>query len=130
MKPLLYPYQSQTFTLGSELIANVYDYEKGRKGSYRLEHTEHSRIRTSQRGIDDSLIPYVLDFGNHFLRQGYSFYVIAKNHLPQQMPFWLKEKLNNLVVVMGGDSNKIITCYKSSNAMRHIKKKLKYLLKG
>ena len=117
-----------TTSRGKVITTTVLDEQTGRYGSYHIAHTSHSRTRASQRGINDKLIPYVLEFGEFFRKQGLRFYAVAMKHLPKHMDHHLREKLNNLVVVMSGDSNDIITCYKANNAVKHVQRKASYLV--
>jgi hypothetical protein len=52
------------------------------------------------------------------------FYVLGKNQLPDTK---LHDNSQNMVIVVAGDSNKILTCYRSENPFKHIKKKQKNL---
>lgn len=94
----------------------------------QIKHTDHSQVRASQRGINSSRIAIVLSYGQIFFKQGMVFYILTENDIPD---FLTKEKshLKNTVVVTSGDSNQVITCYKSKNAIRKIKQKPKSLAK-
>lgn len=107
------------------LNVTYYDYQIGRCANYSLEHTDHSIARSAQRGISDREIILAMDYGTRFFKQGMVFYAVRKKDLPKDMKHGLREKLNNTVVVMSGDSNQIITCYRSANAMKHLKNKSK-----
>jgi hypothetical protein len=45
-------------------------------------------------------------------------------------PLQTRENLQNLVVVMAGDENVVITTYKNKDAVRNIKRKSKRLIKN
>ena len=94
----------------------------------QIKHTDHSQVRASQRGINSSKIAIVISYGQIFFKQGLVFYILSENDIPD---FLAKEKshLKNTVVVTSGDSNQVITCYKSKNAIKKIKQKQKSLAK-
>jgi hypothetical protein len=88
----------------------------------KFEHTKHSYIRSSQRSIGVSKIAIALEYGQNFFKQGLIFYVLGEKDIPE---FLSKEKnhLINTVVVTSGDSNQVITCYRSNNPFKKIKHK-------
>lgn len=93
--------------------------------SIYFEHSYHSQKRASQRGIRNCIIEYAIQFGNEIFKQGLIFYAVAQKNIPLTIDASIREKLKNMVVIMAGDSNQIITCYKSNNAFKHIRKKYK-----
>jgi len=52
------------------------------------------------------------------------FYVLGEQQLPDAK---VQEDSQNMVIVVAGDSNTILTCYRSENPFKHIKKKQKNL---
>ncbi|GGG51767.1 hypothetical protein [Bizionia arctica] len=88
-------------------------------------HSQHSIKRANQRNIDPYNITLAIDYGIAFFKQGLIFYVLGENNLPNHMAHNLRRKYSNLIVVIAGDSNTILTCYKSKNPFKHIKKKQK-----
>ena len=91
--------------------------------TFNLKHTTHSMKRASQRGITDKIIDLAIDYAQMFFKQGLVFYVVTSKCIPDAIQGNLREKLENLVIVTAGDSNQIITCYKSANAVKHIRRK-------
>lgn len=62
-----------------------------------------------------------------FFKQGLIFFAVVEKLFPDRMDHHLREKLNNLVVVVSLKSNEIITCYGSNYGIHHIKIKSKRL---
>lgn len=90
-------------------------------------HSVHSLKRAAQRGIRNPWINTVVREGKVVFKQGLRFFYMTKKELRFLEPA-MQERLKNLVVVMAGDDNTIITCYKNSDAISHIKRKSKRLL--
>jgi hypothetical protein len=105
---------------------NVLDEETGRIGAYFLQHTNHSLIRSEQRGIDNMMIMLVIEYGKLFQKQGLEFYVMGEKKLPNGIDHKLQGKLKNTVVVIG-ENGQIVTCYKGRAVLKHIQRKQKYL---
>ncbi len=95
------------------------------KESLRL--SPHSEIRSQQRGLSIHDLNDVLDYGEIFHRQGMLFYIAGKRFLPENFPHERAEKINNMVVVVSGETGEIVTSYKNRNAFRRIQKKSKIL---
>ena len=93
---------------------------------FNFKHTRHSYQRASQRGISSNKIEAALQFGESIYKQGLIYFILGENNIPQTL---IKERntLINTVVVVSGDSNQLITCYRSSNPFRNIKHKSKKL---
>jgi hypothetical protein len=64
-----------------------------------------------------------MDYSDPIFKQGLIFYAVTEKKFPEKLNHRIAEKLNNLVVVVSPESNKIVTCYKSNNGIRHVKKK-------
>lgn len=96
--------------------------------TFNLKHTRHSMRRAAQRGITDQILDMAIGYAMMFFKQGFIFYVVTGKSLPDHMNGSLRSKLENLVIVTSGDSNQIITCYKSNNALKHIRRKRSDLL--
>ena len=95
--------------------------------NWNLSLSNHSRIRSQQRGITTDLINLAMDYSVAFFKQGLIFFAVVRKLLPDNMDPRLRERLNNVVVVVSPDSNEIVTCYKSSNAVHNLKRKMKRL---
>jgi hypothetical protein len=92
-------------------------------------HSEHSRSRAAQRGIRNPWIEKVIIEGQLIYKQGLKFHFMTEKELRFQAPS-MQDKLKNLVVVMAGDDNTVITCYKNGDAIGNIKRKSKRLRKN
>ncbi len=110
----------------STIGVNVLDKESGRIGTYFLHHTNHSRRRSEERGIDCMIITLVIEYGKLFQKQGLEFYVMGDGRLPYGMDPKLKGKMKNTVVVIGRHGE-IVTCYRGKSVLKHIQRKQKYL---
>ena len=93
-----------------------------------FKHTCHSFIKASQRGILGDKMITTLEYGETFFKQGFIFYVLGEHNIPDHLKKESK-KLQNTVVILAADTNRVITCYRSKNAFKNIKLKPKYLYK-
>ncbi|MBF8149268.1 hypothetical protein ITJ86_05135 [Winogradskyella sp. F6397] len=91
-------------------------------------HSRHSFKRANKRNINNTCIALTIEYGIAFFKQGLIFYVLG-----DKVPDIIRKKLGkgnlNLIVVVSGNSNIILTCYRSKNPFKHIKKKQKNLAK-
>jgi hypothetical protein len=112
-----------------EILFKVEDKKTHHMQIMKFEHTKHSLIRSSQRGIGNSKISLALVYGQAYFKQGFNYYVLGEKDIPEYLS---KEKshLKNIVVVVSGDSNQVITSYKSSNPFKHVRIKSKELYKN
>lgn len=92
-----------------------------------FEHTPHSLLRAHQRGLSQGKISVALQYGTPINKQGLLFYVLGEKDIPRKF-LKQKDKLRNTVVVVAGDSNHIITSYRSKSPYKNIKVKPKRLL--
>ena len=92
-----------------------------------VRQTYHSSLRTAQRGIRNSWIAAVVREGRVIHKQGYMFFYMTDRELCYHKPD-MQDKLRNLVVVVAGDSNRVVTCYKNRNGVKRIKRKSKRLI--
>lgn len=88
-------------------------------------HSNHSLHRSSQRGVNNDKLSLVLEFGDCMFKQGLNYFIIGSKNRYKGLSDRDFEKVKNTVVVVAGDSSCIITCYKSDNPFRNIKKKTK-----
>jgi hypothetical protein len=93
-----------------------------------FEQTNHCLKRSSQRGINISKIAITLQYGQTYFKQGLNYYILGEKDIPK---FLKKEKshLINTVVITAGDSNQVITCYRSNQPFKKIKIKSNELYK-
>ena len=109
-----------------EINFRVKDFESDQFVDFNFQHTRHSSLRASQRGIQKSKITAALQFGEAIYKQGLIYFILGENNIPDSLSKE-KSKIKNTVVVVSGDSNQVITCYRSSNPFRNIKLKSKTL---
>jgi hypothetical protein len=112
-----------------KLTVEVSDDKLNEAGQFTFTHSTHSYERSIQRSINDDVMSVAFTYGEAYFKQGLIFYVIGENNLPDFIEPKNRKKYKNLVVVVSGDSDEIITCYKNSDPFRYIKKKSKRLSK-
>ena len=93
---------------------------------FNFRHTAHSFLRASQRGFNNNKISAALQYGENIFKQGLIYFILGEKNIPVALEKE-KEKLKNIVVVVSGDSNQVITCYHSKNPFKHLKTKSKKL---
>jgi len=89
--------------------------------------TKHAQARILERGFSHEIIFYALEFGKEVCKQGLVFYVVLNKNLPETLSSKKIQELNNIVLVVDPNIAQIITCYKATNASKHIKRKAKRL---
>ncbi|EGV43659.1 hypothetical protein BZARG_2741 [Bizionia argentinensis JUB59] len=99
--------------------------ELNKSETLSFNHSKHSFKRSNQRNIGANSIALTIEYGTAFFKQGLIFYVLGENNLPKSINRNARKKSTNLIVVVAGDSNTILTCYRSKNPYKHIKKKQK-----
>ena len=104
----------------------VTDDKTHRSETLEFSHTRHSSMRASQRGIDQHKISLVLQYGECFNKQHLLYYILGEKNIPDALSR-ISNGLKNLVVIVAGDSNQIITCYRSDNPFKNIRLKSKRL---
>lgn len=109
-----------------EIIIKVTDEKNHKCEQMKFEHTEHSFNRSVQRGIDAKKISAAIEYGEDFYKQGMVYYILGEKNIPETLEK-KKNSLKNIVVIISGDSNKVITCYRSKKPFKHIKTKSKRL---
>ena len=72
--------------------------------------SNHSRQRFQQRGISRTLVCLAMDYSQAIFKQGMIFYAVKEKLLPENMDHHMREKLNNLVVIVSTESNEVLTC--------------------
>ena len=97
---------------------------------YHIDHSRHSRSRAGQRAMDYKTLLLILDYGTPFFRQGMVFYTVLIKDLPKEISPALKQKMKNLVVVVGSKGKQIVTCYHNNNSVKYLRKKRKELYKN
>lgn len=104
----------------------VEDPQTLKSETLEFSHTHHSSIRAAQRGIDLNKVAMVLQYGECFYKQKLQYYILGEKDIPSRFAREKKE-LKNLVVIVAGDSNQLITCYRSDNPFKNIRLKSKRL---
>ncbi len=93
---------------------------------FNFKHTQHSFLRAAQRGINQRKIKAALQYGESIYKQGLIYFILGVSNIPDSL-IKEREKLKNTVVVVSGNSNEVITCYRSTNPFRNIRHKSKRL---
>ena len=94
-----------------------------------VSHTKHSRKRSAQRGITREMIQDTLDFGTCTCKQGLEFYTMLRKDLKDRFDPGYAEKVEGVVIVLGGDGC-IRTTYKNKAGYKRIAKKSKRLFRA
>lgn len=92
-----------------------------------ISYSFHSTVRADQRGISRSSIEILANEGQVIYKQGLRFFFMTEKDL-KFFDCDLAAQLKNLVVVLAGDSNYVITSYKNPKAIKSIKRKSKRLI--
>lgn len=95
---------------------------------FSFKHTHHSFLRAAQRGITQRKIKAALQYGESIYKQGLIYFILGESNIPDSL-IKEKDKLKNTVVIVSGNSNEVITCYRSADPYRNIKHKSKKLCK-
>ena len=93
----------------------------------KFNHTNHSTKRASQLGINDNVISTIIKDGDTIHKQGLRFQYVQRDQLDYYKTDF-RDRLENVVVVLAGDSDTVITCYKNRDAVKKIRRKPKRLL--
>jgi hypothetical protein len=112
-----------------EIQYRVEDESSNQGLDFLFSHTNHSKIRSSQRGINSDKIIVALEFGEVFYSQGMQWYVLGEKNIPHYLQH-KKKQLMNTVVIVSGNTNQVITCYRCTRPFKNIKIKSKILQKA
>lgn len=91
-------------------------------------HTQHSKIRSQQRGVCQQMIDDTIYYGELIRKQGLRYYIMTERSTCFIQQKQYKDRLKNTVVILTSD-NTILTVYKNARAIRNVKKKPKRLAK-
>jgi|TARA_B110000967_G_C18900073_1_gene574107 hypothetical protein len=111
------------------IVVDVKDRKMNKIDEFQLTMSRHSIERVNERDISNEALSIALIYGTAFFKQGLIFYVLGEKNMPYLNDEKLLRKCKNIVVVVAGDSDEIITTYRSKNPFKHIKKKTKRLTK-
>jgi len=117
----------------SEVIEVIYSQPLSNKINYYMNSTrgerelswaitDHAQKRISQRVKNYENILLTLEYGDTIFKQNLCFYIATNKSIPENIDSKMRENTLNTVVVTSSDGA-IITCYKSSNALKNIRKK-------
>ena len=95
---------------------------------FNFKHTKHSHLRACQRSISALKLNTALQYGTSVYKQGLIYFILGENNIPDAL-IKQKEQLKNTVVIVAGDSNAVITCYRSANPFKNIRTKSERLCK-
>jgi hypothetical protein len=109
-----------------KIKAYAKDNESGYVQEFEFKHSGHSLHRASQRCLNNFRIRIALIYGDSIRKQGYEYCILGEDRIPDELIKY-KDKLKNTVVVMDGDSETIVTCYRANQPYKHIRKKSKTL---
>ena len=112
------------------ITLKVVDIKSQKEVELKFEHSTHSFQRASQRGLNTNKISIALEYGECFFKQGLIYYVLGERNLPKHLSKCERQQFKNIVVVVAGDENKVITCYRSNNPFKNIRLKSKSLYKN
>jgi hypothetical protein len=96
-----------------------------------LQHTDHSRQRSSQRGLSDSEIEYVYQHGTLFNRGGACIYYLRAQDLPllDRRSGWAAKLVGTALVVDRDDDLTLLTAWRNRRrGLKVIRKKPAYRL--
>lgn len=111
-------------------LSYLYEDKESKKTQLiSVELSEHADNRIAERNINPTHLMMAMEYGEQFFKQGLVFYAVPDKNIPKELDGKLRFQLNNLVVVLDPNSAEVITCYKSNNAVKYIKKKQKRLSK-
>ena len=116
-------------SVNESIIIKMSDSRVKKQVEFEYHHSLHSQQRSKQRGIDKDKLSIALSYGNAYYKQGYIFYVLGEDQIPEYLTA-KKSKYVNTVVVTDSESDRIITCYRCKEPHRHIKKKSKIYFKN
>jgi hypothetical protein len=115
------------FNSQKTIKAYAKDSESGYVQEFEFRHSAHSLERASQRCLNNFRIRIALVYGHSIRKQGYEYCILGEDRIPEELIKY-KDKLKNTVVVMDGNSETIVTCYRAKDPYKHIRKKSKTLL--
>jgi hypothetical protein len=116
----------QPDSAGFQIPVPFWDPDTDMVETIMLQHTVHSRSRAAQRCIDHQRIDTVMVYGETVYKQGLVFMYLGKDQVPDHLARD-RDKYANTVVVLSGDSNQVITCYRCPNPAKHLRRKQKNL---
>lgn len=108
------------------VITFVTDESSGKSGKLVYLHSNHSDVRSQQRGLNDNQISFALQYGKEIFKQGLIFFVVRDKDIPEHIKPQSRKQYKNIVLITSSDGS-IITCYKSKKAHKSIKLKKKRL---
>jgi hypothetical protein len=111
---------------GNVIVATFRDWKTETSLDFKFTHSNHSSKRAKQRGMYGEKLSMTLAYGEPIYKQGLLYYILGEKNFPDE---WKKKKgkIRNMVVVVSGTSDRVVTCYRSKNPFKHIKKKSKIL---
>jgi len=89
--------------------------------------SKHLLTRMDQRGISKDMLEIILLYGKTIFKEGLTYYYMTYKNLPETMSNQLRDRMNNIVLVVDDSSSLILTAYRSRNGLKHVKKKQKRL---
>jgi hypothetical protein len=93
---------------------------------FQFTHSDHSMVRSAQRGIEGFRMQVAIRYGRTIRKQGLEYCILGKNDIPEHLSH-MCAKLRDTVVIISGVSDCVITCYRGKDPFKRIKKKSKRL---
>jgi hypothetical protein len=93
---------------------------------FQFTHSDHSMVRSAQRGIEGFRMQVAIRYGRTIRKQGLEYCILGKNDIPEHLSH-MCAKLRDTVVIISGESDCVITCYRGKDPFKRIKKKSKRL---
>jgi hypothetical protein len=97
-----------------------------------IYHTDHSALRSAQRGLSEEQIEYVLFFASHHHRGGALIYYLRRQDVPavdRRCDFAMR--LVGTALVINPDGRTLMTAWRNRRSgLRRILKKAHYRLPG
>ena len=89
-----------------------------------IKHSKHSKVRAQQRAITIDLMKLAMLYSVGIFKQGLIYHVVKNSNLSNTIDNRQKNELKNIVVIIAGDSDEVITCYRDKKCII-LRKKLK-----
>lgn len=90
-----------------------------------IEHTQHSAIRSAQRGLTEEEIEYVYQFASRFHGGGATIYYLRRHDVPESDQRWdFAMRLVGTALVVALDGRTLVTTWRNRRSgLKQIRKK-------
>lgn len=128
-KQLNSTYSIETDGYASTAVLSIESLETGEVFTTSWNTTKHCQERLFQRGISYKHMLMAMEFGEAHFKQGFIYYTVVSKYIPKSVSPKDTRLINNLVVVVSA-TGEIVTCYRSKNGIKHVKRKRKDLVRN